>query len=58
VLEQVYPWGTVRTPTPEANRATADELSAAEREEIRMHAQPLLGVLGYESFLPALRRAA
>ena len=25
-LEQVYPWGTIRTPTPEANLATAREL--------------------------------
>ena len=27
-LQQVYPWGTIRTPTLEANRATAEELSA------------------------------
>ena len=38
VLEQVYPWGTIRTPTPEANQATADELSAAEtRGDPRPH---------------------
>jgi hypothetical protein len=58
VLEQVHPWGTVRTPTPEANRATAEELSAAEQEQIRLRTKPLLGVLGYESFLGAQRRAA
>src|SRR5947209_10622873 len=32
VLEQVYPWGTVRTPTPAANRVTAVELSEAEQD--------------------------
>jgi hypothetical protein len=47
VLEQVYPWGTIRTPTPEANQAAADELSAAEQEEIRVRAAPLLRAFGY-----------
>ena len=58
VLDQVYPWGTVRTPTPEANLATANELSAAEKEAIHLRTKPLLGVLGYESFLAGQRRAA
>lgn len=58
VLDQVYPWGTVRTPTPEANRLTAAELTRAEQEEIRARAKPLLGVLGYERFLTQQRRAA
>ena len=30
-LEQVYPWGTIRVPTPEANLATANELSDAQK---------------------------
>lgn len=47
VLEQVYPWGTIRTPTPEANKATAEELSAAEKEEIRLRTKPLLRHFGY-----------
>jgi hypothetical protein len=47
VLEEVHPWGTVRTPTPDANRATADELTAEEKEEIRVRTQPLLGAFGY-----------
>ena len=34
-LKEVYPWGTIRTPTPEANLATARELSSAQVEEIR-----------------------
>jgi Sulfotransferase family len=47
VLEQVYPWGTIRVPTPEANKATADELSAAEKDEIRARTKPLLSAFGY-----------
>jgi hypothetical protein len=57
-LPQVYPWGTIRTPTPEANRATADELSDAEKQEILCRTRPLLPLLGYESFLGRGRRAA
>jgi len=57
-LQEVYPWGTVRTPTPEANRATADELSDAEKEEIRQRTQPFLDLFGYASFLTSARRAA
>ena len=47
-LEQVYPWGTIRTPTPEANAATGRELSAAEAEEIRARTAPLLKAFGYD----------
>src|SRR5262245_36064877 len=47
-LEQVYPWGTIRTPTPEANAATAKELSAAETDEIRARTAPLLKAFGYD----------
>jgi hypothetical protein len=57
-LEQVYPWGTIRSPTPEANHATAEELSAREREEICLRTRPYLGVFGYEEFLSSGRRAA
>jgi hypothetical protein len=58
VLKEVYPWGTVRIPTPEANRATAEELTAAEKEEIRLRAEPLLGIFSYTSFLSSARAAA
>jgi hypothetical protein len=58
VLSEVYPWGTVRTPTPEANLATANELSAEEKEEIRLRTKPFLSLLGYEGLLTAGRRAA
>jgi hypothetical protein len=57
-LEQVYPWGTIRTPTPEANRATAEELSAREKEEIGLRTGPFLGAFGYDAFLSGGRRAA
>lgn len=57
-MAQVFPWGTVRTPTPEANRTTAEELSAAEKTEIGLRAQPLLQLFGYETFLQPTRVAA
>jgi len=50
-LEQVYPWGTIAQATPEANRATAEELSARECEEIRAHAWQYLDVFDYEGFI-------
>jgi hypothetical protein len=50
-LEQIYPWGTIRTPTPEANRATALELSTAEREEIRERTWQYLDHFDYQSFV-------
>jgi hypothetical protein len=57
-LDQVYPWGTIRTPTTEANRATAEELSGAEQDEIYQRTRPLLPHFGYETFLGTARRAA
>jgi hypothetical protein len=57
-LEQVYPWGTVRTPTPEANRATADELNDVEKQEIGLRTKPFLELFGYDRFLSQGRRAA
>ena len=50
-LKEVYPWGTIRTPTPEANLATARELSAAQIEEIRLRARPYLEFFDYGSFV-------
>jgi hypothetical protein len=57
-MDQVYPWGTIRTPTPEANRATAEELSAQEKDEIRLRTEPFLRTFGYDGFLSSGRRAA
>jgi len=50
-LEQVYPWGTIRIPTPEANLATANELSAAQKREIETETRVMQRLLGYEGFL-------
>lgn len=50
-MEEVYPWGTIRTPTTEANRATAAELSSTEQAEISVRAQPMVDILGYSDFL-------
>ena len=46
-LQDVYPWGTIRQATPEANRAAADSLTDVEREAIRLWAAPYLEALGY-----------
>lgn len=50
-LAEVFPWGTIRTATPEANRATARELSAAEADEVRAWASPYLDAFDYRGFL-------
>ena len=50
-LAEVYPWGTIRKATPEANRATAAELSADERAEVRARALPYLDAFDYSGFL-------
>jgi len=50
-LGQVFPWGTIRTPTPEVNRQTALELSAAQIEEIRLRARPYLESFDYKKFV-------
>jgi len=46
-LQEVYPWGTIRQATPEANRATALELSVEEREEVRTWAGHFLDAFDY-----------
>jgi len=51
-LQEVYPWGTIRTPTPEANLAAARELTAQQVDEIRCHVEPYLDAFDYRSFLP------
>jgi hypothetical protein len=51
LLEEVYPWGTIRRATPETNRITAAELSAEEQEFIRIWASPYLNVFQYEKFI-------
>jgi hypothetical protein len=50
-LEEVYPWGTIRKANPDANRATAAELSTREQEEIRTYTAQYLETFDYKSFL-------
>jgi hypothetical protein len=50
-LPEIYPWGTIRQASPAANRATAEELSGAERAEVRQRAGPYLDVFDYRSFI-------
>jgi hypothetical protein len=50
-LSEVYPWGTIRSATPAANLATAGELSADERAEIRSRARQYLEVFDYKSIV-------
>jgi hypothetical protein len=50
-LQEVYPWGTIRKATPDANRATAAELSPEERAAVGAAAGPYLEDLDYKSFL-------
>ncbi len=47
-MDQVYPWGTVRTPTEEANLNTAKELSPAEISEIYARTAPWIERLGFD----------
>lgn len=47
-LESVYPWGTIVTPTPEANLATKNELSEAEADQMRSLTSVMLKLLGYD----------
>jgi hypothetical protein len=51
-LEEIYPWGTIRCATPEANRATAAELSPGDAEQIRLMAWQYLDVFEYGDFGP------
>ncbi len=53
-IQEVYPWGTIRTPTPEANLATAKQLTPAQIEEIRLRALPWLETFDYKSILQKL----
>lgn len=50
-LEEVYPWGTIRKATPEANREAAMTLSEAERAEVSAYAWQYLETFDYKSFV-------
>jgi hypothetical protein len=49
-LEQVYPWGTIRVPTPAANVATANELSPGEKKHMLVQTGVMLKLHGYGQF--------
>lgn len=49
-LTELYPWGTIRHPTPEQNRATSAELSDEEAAEVRDRAWPYLDEFDYADF--------
>jgi hypothetical protein len=51
LLEEVYPWGTIRSATPDANHRTAQELSDEEQGEIRDRTWQYLDVFDYQSFI-------
>ncbi|MFL5327676.1 MAG: sulfotransferase [Gemmataceae bacterium] len=50
-LKEIYPWGTIRKPTPQANRATADELTPQEKAEIQARTWQYLETFDYKGFL-------
>jgi hypothetical protein len=50
-LDEVYPWGTIRTSSVAANRATGAELSSDERDAVRRRAGHYLEVFDYVRFL-------
>jgi hypothetical protein len=49
-LTEVYPWGTIRSSTADANVATANELIAQEKDEVRVRAGVYLEALDYARF--------
>jgi len=50
-MDSVYPWGTIRTPTPDANFATANELNDQQKAEITSIAGIMGNLLGYSHYL-------
>ena len=46
-LTEVYPWGTIRTPTEEVNINTAKELSKAEIDEIYLRTKLYVDLFNY-----------
>jgi hypothetical protein len=50
-LPEVYPWGTIRKPTPESNLATAKELSTEEVAAVRDYTRQYLDTFDYTNFL-------
>ncbi len=55
-LSEVYPWGTIRQATREANLRTGRELSAEEADEVRVRADSYLDDFDYRQFASLSRR--
>jgi hypothetical protein len=54
-LQEVAPWGTIRTPTPSANVASARSLSPEQAAEIRLRAAPYLESFDYKIFAASVQ---
>lgn len=50
-LKVIKPWGTIRTPTPEENMSTANELDAAQKARVRAITSVPHHLMGYDRFL-------
>jgi len=50
-MDQVYPWGTIRTPTTEANVATMNELDTTQKATIKSIASVMLPHFKYEKMV-------
>ncbi len=50
-LQQVYPWGTIRNATVDANVETAHELSKEEQDEVRERTWLYIEIFDYKNFL-------
>jgi hypothetical protein len=49
-LEEVYPWGTIRAPTPAANVAALNRLTDDEKAHVKSLTTVMQRALGYENF--------
>lgn len=49
-LTEVYPWGTIRMPTEETNKETAQQLTKKEMQEIHLRTNVYLDQFGYRAF--------
>jgi hypothetical protein len=56
-LKEVYPWGTIRFPTPEVNVATMNQLSGDEKTRISALSVVMGRMLGYDGFWAGARAA-
>lgn len=55
-LEEIYPWGTIRSASEETNLDTARRLSSAQIEEINLRTHPWMTLLGYSAYYEKLKK--